>query len=401
MALENTSVTVAIDNEKLLEEYNDEMAKQMIPVMVFLSVLMIFGIIGNIAVSYYYGWKARRSSGSLFILTLSVYDLLLCTLSVPIEILDMRFFYIFKYGAACKFMRFINYFVSAGSIFTLQVIAVDRYRKICIPFKSQIGKRGAKIAWGLSILAGIFFSWAAPVIYNAEHVDIITSEGILLHGYDCTTLRDKSYNVYIWLTTVFYALALIISALILFTMYSLVGKTLFQHVKKARKVPENKLLSKCIHDKNDKTSDLGAVSDEPEILPPSNKQNDRAKPTTTVTTVESLSVTSVRFTYMMFAISAVYFLSFVPYIAFSVWRGTLTEYKGDNFSTSEQIGLNIGMRSYFLNSAINPFIYGLFNPKFRSICYRRVCLLCCKKSKTMTDTSLNGSSTQTSKLSSI
>lgn len=397
MAFENSTLT--IDKERLLEEYNDDMARKMIPAMAYLVIMMIFGIIGNTGVSYFYGWKARRSPGSLFILTLSVYDLLLCIFSVPIEILDIRFFYTFNNSGACKFMRFINYFASAGSIFTLQVIAVDRYRRICIPFKSQIGKRGAKIACGLSIVAGVFFSWAAFLFFNAEPVDVVTDDGVLLQGHDCTTLRDKAYKIYIWIGICFYGLSLITSAVILFVMYGLVGKTLYRHVQKSKHLHVNTPVSE-FHCNGQEKQDSYQNTEEQTEKATHIKLNKKTQVTQTKKSQpeENISVTSIRFTYMMLAISVVFFLSFVPYIAFSVWRGTLKEYEGDDFTTEEQIGINIGIRSFFINSAINPFIYGFFNPKFRKLCYAKMCSCFQKPLNETPDNSLNGSGTQTSKV---
>ena len=61
MAATNSTV-VSNDTDKLLQELNDKLAMSMIPVLVYLSILLVVGLIGNAMVVFYYGCKTRRTS---------------------------------------------------------------------------------------------------------------------------------------------------------------------------------------------------------------------------------------------------------------------------------------------------------------------------------------------------
>jgi hypothetical protein len=51
----------------------------------------------------------------------------------------------FQNAIACKILRFVYYFASNSSDFVLIAIAVDRYRKVCQPFKRQITAKMTKL----------------------------------------------------------------------------------------------------------------------------------------------------------------------------------------------------------------------------------------------------------------
>jgi hypothetical protein len=47
---------------------------------------MVLGFIGNPLVIYYYGFRSRSTSSFHFILALAVFDLIVCCVSMPLEI---------------------------------------------------------------------------------------------------------------------------------------------------------------------------------------------------------------------------------------------------------------------------------------------------------------------------
>ena len=101
-------------NDQLLTELNDQTVVLMIPVIVYVSVLMMLGSAGNIMVWVYFGCKSRPSTNSFFIVVLAAFDLMLCMVTMPIEIVDLRFFYMFTNVPACKISRFLNHIAADG-----------------------------------------------------------------------------------------------------------------------------------------------------------------------------------------------------------------------------------------------------------------------------------------------
>lgn len=103
---ENTSLlNVSNVSSHTLEEINDEIALTLLPAMLVLAILMVVGICGNSLVVYVFCFKMKSGTQNVLIVCLAVFDLLSCTLSIPNEITDMRYFYTFPSEAACKIMR--------------------------------------------------------------------------------------------------------------------------------------------------------------------------------------------------------------------------------------------------------------------------------------------------------
>ncbi|XP_053383259.1 alpha-2Da adrenergic receptor-like [Mercenaria mercenaria] len=398
---------ITMDKEQLLERLNNDKAVLMTPVMVILGIFMIMGLIGNAMVCFFYTCKSRQSSNTIFIVAMAVYDLILCCLSIPIEIVDLRFFYLFTNSGACKFMRFVNYFGAVGSVYTLLVIAVDRYRKICRPFKKQLKLREAKIACGISVIVSIVFSWPALVFYRSVSVDVLTEEGILLKGCDCTTTRDDSYKVYLWVFNGVYLICFLISSIVLCVMYSLVGRVLFKHNKSRKRYGSRPISSN--------SNSSGTENHLTEFEQP--KSNEKHKYTvnesveseadaanrrsvinmvaatdlsTTGKSQNQLDIKTVKYTTMMLVITLVFILSFLPHLILSLWRNIQGQYEGETLSDAELIAFQIGIRSYFLNSAINPLTYGFFNPKFRQFFYMTFCPCCRRPSESNTISTSSG-----------
>ena len=161
-----------ISDSDLLEQINSEVASLMTPVIVYLGVLVFFGVLGNIFVCYYYGQQTRRSSHVVFICTIALFDLVSCAVSMPIEIVDMKFYYTFTNGHLCKFLRFVNHVAAIGSALTLIAISVDRFRRICRPLKKQLNLLKCKLLCALSFLLGLIYSWPASVVYKSVEVEL-------------------------------------------------------------------------------------------------------------------------------------------------------------------------------------------------------------------------------------
>ena len=99
-----------------------------IPVVVFLVLVAMVGIVGNMHVLIVYGKskEMRKRAVRIFILWLSATDLAACVLCMPFEMFDIRYDYTFSSPAACKFFRFCGHatsFISGGFLAT---IALER-----------------------------------------------------------------------------------------------------------------------------------------------------------------------------------------------------------------------------------------------------------------------------------
>lgn len=381
------------DTEWLLQVLNDKMALSMMPVVIYLSILLIVGFVGNGMVVYYYGCKTRRNSNSVFICTVAVYDLLSCSLSIPIEIVDLRFFYMFTNSGACKVLRFVNHTAAIGSAFTLLIIASDRFWRICRPFRSQLSLGQSKRFCLVTIVVAVVLSSPAFVFYQSVTTDLVNEDGIGLQGCDCTTTKEESYKPYYHAFLGIYLVLFVISTIVLCTLYSIIGRVIYRHsqfrkryskrdsivgspstasLKQARNGPT--VNKKTFVDPDAVKDAEGSKNSEVRNNIRNNVFSMKIKNSVDISKgeksqPEQLDIKTVKYTIIMLVITMVFVISFLPYLCLIAWK---TFYSGF-WPYDSSVAFQIGIRSYFLNSALNPVTYGFFNSKFRKFFSVRLC----------------------------
>ncbi|KAL3847556.1 hypothetical protein ACJMK2_018461 [Sinanodonta woodiana] len=231
-----------------LQELNDEEAKQYIGGVVFVSILMIIGIIGNLHVLYVYTLKMKPSNLRVFILCMAFIDMLTSSIGMPFVLYDLLHPLTFFAPFVCKALRFLNYFNSSASACILVLVSVERYRKICVPLGKQLTKKASKLCCGLVIIFAVIMSWPAPVLYGQSSVP---TRYLNITGSRCYTedrFKDTSYQLYF---NIFLIMVFIVTSVILIVLYSLIGRQIFRH-----SVFRNKFMMK-----NKKEEKLGKFDD--------------------------------------------------------------------------------------------------------------------------------------------
>ncbi|XP_059169960.1 uncharacterized protein LOC131951635 [Physella acuta] len=153
--------------EHVLDEENSEVVKKL-PTYILLAILMLVGLPGNALVILVYGFRFPPSTTKSFIMAMASFDLLNCLLGMPFEMVDLRKDIDLDIPAACKVMRFLVSLSSCGSVTVLVVVAVDRFRRICQPFRKQMSVRQSKILVGLMVLFSFVFCSPALVLYGKQ-----------------------------------------------------------------------------------------------------------------------------------------------------------------------------------------------------------------------------------------
>jgi hypothetical protein len=298
-----------------LEEVNAWKAAMRLPTIIFLIVLIIVGVIGNIVVIVVYSMKYPPTTFRLYILTLAVIDLLSCLIAMPLEIVDNAFPVMFYNEAFCKSGRFIGNVVKIGSALVLVVMAAGRYKKICHPYSSPTTLVMARVLCATAILIAIALSWPNAIIQGIKHVQLPGN----LTGYDCTiddAIRNTKYP-FIYSTTLFVVYAIVF--VLLTVLYTLVILALKRHTKKQKTMKNEKL--------------------------------NRANP---------------RITNLMIAITVAFILCYLPNC---ILDALSTFKRGHLFPPSPVVlgTLPLLARTFFINSVINPIIYLIGESKFRNI----------------------------------
>jgi hypothetical protein len=110
-----------------LQDLNDEVAMELLPVMLFIGLLMTIGVVGNSLVCYVFCFRLRMNTQNFLIVTLAVFDCLTSLLSMPMEIEALRYFYSYDSDSKCRLLRFFQVSINVASCFTVGLIGVDRY----------------------------------------------------------------------------------------------------------------------------------------------------------------------------------------------------------------------------------------------------------------------------------
>ena len=534
------------NTDDVLAEHNYQKFVLLIPIVVYVSILMAIGLFGNVLVCVYYGCKTRSSTSSFFIVSLAVFDLMVCSITMPNEIVDLRYMFVFNNISACKIPRFINHIAANGSATVLLVIAFDRYRRMCRPLRPQLEIKHAKIAILCSIIFSLFLSWPAAIFYMPVAVQLRNNynDSVLLNGSVCTTTRDDEYKLYLWAFNILQFVIFVIATLILCVLYSLVGRSIYRYKKRRLIYASTRRLSrfshnhdsiqngcselsiktiestlevamvavqakcsselnkhngyitkskderkseclisetKCSEEMNNYNGSIPESNDERKSersnsetkcskemntyngsIPESNDErksersisetkcsmemntyngsipesNDERKSERSISetkcskemnthngsvpdgkdgrkterstcdsngylsetrfmsgscnslpelkekcfTKEKLpDINTVKSTIQMIVIAAIYILGYLPYLVLVIWRIFQPDHEGEILNDTQYLWFNIGLRSYLLNSAINPIVYGFFNEHFRRFFYVLFCPCCNSK----------------------
>ena len=416
-----------VDNDSLVKLLNDEMATLLIPATVFISLLMVLGFVGNLFVCYYYTFQSKRSTNSFFIVILAIYDLIACSISMPTEIADIEHFYTFENNVACKILRFFNYFVAIASGLTLVAIATDRFKRICRVTKPQMDMAAVRRVSVIICVIAILLSWPSFFLYGAIRVPIENEYDLELFGHDCTTTKDKNYSRYVWMFNGAHFLLFVFTSAALIILYSIIGRTIYLHRKRINKYKHSDGKLKKSGTKSSDLSTSGlfkSVTSSSEVIDENctkslvqreevdkkpvsakaiipiealDKRNTHSNKIEIVETkhhttencqsdnkdVNAKSVQSIihvdaetlRVTLVMILVTVVFITSFLPHLMLVVGRAVVGKHEPLFLSPAGLVVTNIFGRSFLLNSSLNPWIYGIFNSKFRQFYFG----WCCRK----------------------
>ncbi|XP_063418013.1 cholecystokinin receptor type A-like [Mytilus trossulus] len=398
---------------RLLKIENAFEAEALTPITVYLILLMITGVIGNTIVLYIYKFRFKRSTPRIFILSLAAFDLITCILGMPYHILDMLYPYLFVWDTACKVLSFALTFTILASIFILDLIAIDRYRKICRPFKKQLSGIGSKIMSWVTVLIAIISAIPMLLIYGTAEVPTARNPNIT--GKACYVSDDYIESYFPLIYDAFTFLIFIVSVFILVGFYSKVGVTIWKRRKfnesneskrsgsgqstpKTSIIQLNVITDEAKESGNVQIFDSNSLVTAPKDSPlpyrsttsdPKKERKNRKglrlmpKPSSTAhdsSTIDHRSTRSnksshrlhvtkkekriLRITGMLFVITLIFIISFLPYLCIEIVNGLNDEF-WDEKSISEIIFFNLLMRTYFINSMINPIIYWFLDHKFK------------------------------------
>lgn len=375
-----TDNTIMSYSNKTLQEYNDEEANRRLIPVIYLGLLMLIGIPGNLIVLIVYPSRFPKTTHRMFITGLAVADILVCVVTLPFEITEMRLQYTFYNSWCCKFFRACNTLFALSSIFILMGLSGDRFRRVCTPLKVQMTSRHATIYIMFCVVLAVIFSWPNFFISGIRLVNL----GNNVTGYDCSLSDQFAKTKYPTLYGGTLFLVFIICMISLIVLYSLIGRQIVKHFQFKRRFSRSstskstsstpvsndsrKLMStnKAEQEYNNEVFIDNKPKETQEMLTRKSHRKSSKHHSTKRQSVKE-DATSKKLTKIALAISLAFILSYLPHLTISL----LTALKGKFLLPPGPVVsavLPIVTRSFAINNVVNPIIYGLMDKRFRDNC---------------------------------
>ncbi|XP_071095118.1 prolactin-releasing peptide receptor-like [Haliotis cracherodii] len=289
------------------------------PTVIFLLLVLMFGIFGNLLVLYIYTQKIRVVIFGFFVRVLAIFDIVTTCVAVPASLI----FVLTSPGYIdaedmCQMMTFVKHVTALNSGLMFIIIAVQRYKKVCQPNKSQMSEMLAKKLCLTSVCVSAVASM--PIIFVVTDTMICIESGrdfVLVPICDFTSDTKRSLPAIMYATWVGVELVGITTTLTV--LYSVIVKALRANIR-----------------------DIAAS-----IRPTQNSSRDVAR-TATIT---------------FFVLTVVFLISSAPMAVLTIY---LSLVKFDIHWSHAQVGAyELAVNLMFLNCAINPFVYSSTSSVFR------------------------------------
>ncbi|XP_046542835.1 orexin receptor type 2-like [Haliotis rubra] len=268
----------------------------------------------------------------------------------------MRYNYTFGQYALCKVVRVFIVFSSFGSGFILLVVAVDRYRKVCRPFQKQMSIRTARVAVSICTVLSFFISLPAYVIFGSRTVPL---DIVNINGSDCSISDEYVDSPFPRLYNGVHFPYLCLRCFPTSSSEqepSDVSEDAMQlpNNRPAREDASNSTGQerKPEHSSKDKTwlgIDVSASCDAESANFHTSPRRDGGERRTL---------------FMLFLITLVFVVSFLPHLTLMVTLA-VNKYIFEEIQGFGLAAFNLFIRSFFINSASNPFIYSFCSTNFR------------------------------------
>lgn len=366
-----------ITSESIIATMNDTQFRILTPSVVLVCVLLALGVPGNAIALLVYLTKMKRSTASYFIMTLAFSDLINCLVSLPVELYLITNFWTFDIPWLCKLSRFLTAAMNNTSSFMLVAIAMERFRSICLPLRPRISSLCCKMICAILFVSAS--SSAVPMIFGyGTYTYTVRIYNITVEAKTCL-IDDKVLNTsYPNVLLLIFFIGHVTVFLILAVLYICIGKKLISGTKFNHS--ENSTINALLHRQNSAYSitsftnqsrtSTRLLSVDVENIP--NSKRSVLRSTSSQSNIEyNLSrkhgghhVRTKRLTCMLFLVTSVFEISFIPYLAIVCMRNQEPDLYA-RLSFPSKMAYQFFLRSYLINCAVNPVIYCFYNQNFR------------------------------------
>ena len=374
-------------HEESKYELNQEEVARLTPLLIYMSLIGLCGIPGNSLVIYAFKDSCRTSNSHLFFVWLAIIDLFNCSVILPFEFVNVVNQYTYDYAWLCKLTISFTIWPTITSGLTLTVISVDRFRKVCRPLKWQFTNRTARILCAATLLIGFLFSWPALIIFGLHEFEITPHN---VTGTDCAITNEFEGSLYMRIYNGFLWILFMSTISVLIVLYVIIGRQIFRQTSKVNKLtrsesehgrmtstitkPTNENVTEdTISSTGDttspgmsfgRTSSSGGMLDEFSVSLAVDKKYSTICDQNIERKVAKSEARARKSAMIMFFISLAFIISYLPYLILRLLEG-ITFHFVISMTDTERALYKSFLRSYWLNCAINPFIYCACAPQFR------------------------------------
>ena len=370
----NTNATL-----ETVDEWNQELATELLPDTVCLAIYLIIGGIGNLVVICVY---ARRNSlnneDRFFIPILAIIDLVSCivncSFSISVNSLPVKY----DSDFACKFMWFLAMYTTGSSAFTLMLIAIQRYLKLCKPFGKQMTHKWKKVYLGIILVGMVLVALPCFAFYGSTEVKSNDSD---IKGLRCTSVTAGLPKVALVYKALLFLLILG-NLIVLIVLYSLIGRVLYRQAKFSWKLNITKEATSGTSESSTRETDDDSTAHayiKANQLPDTDKdidshpqcvENKHSK--TAGAGLRKHKSPGHRVTLIFMIIAGVFVVCFIPKLIMLIWESRKTDF-WLTLTPSELGGYRFLYTFYIVNNIINPFLYGFLDKKFQTECKKMMC----------------------------
>lgn len=354
-----------------------------------LSAVCIVSLIGNSLVCLWMCrfWKRcpHKSPNiqrvNYFILNLTIADLCVTLFTIPTQIgLDCIRHVWYAGTGLCKVLKFLHTFSLTSSSYMVAAIAIDRYWTICKPLRNPSKSRYIIVAaWLMSLVPSLPLLFLFQVLYTDDtpHCGIVFVHGNSTETQEANRIYSRWYTTGVTVSVFLLPFFVIVFAYtrMLITIWTKAGcgqamcnDTLFVDVDEEHKHHETSLQHHF------RSFSRSSASRHPSTT--SQHGNRRSSPNSRVHTKNATLPKAKKKTLRMtIAIVVTFILSCLPYFVLMIVESFGSDDIREKFQ-KQTVLVSIMSITVASNSAVNPYIFLLFNLDRRYACIMFSCCNC-------------------------
>lgn len=380
-------------NDILLDKLSEERLKLLIPNTCIVIFFLLLSTAGNTSVLYVYASQIKSiSDNRYFIPRLAFLDMASCVNGATMYLILNLHPFTYRNDVVCKMLWTSGTMCSVSSALMLVSIAVQRFLKVCRPFREPLTIRTMRLMI-LAVVAGSIIA-ASPCLYLYGETEIkLTYNQTIVTGYKC----DKTRKANKVLATGYSGFLLILGVSGISTLiglYAAIFKTISkQETFKKTITPSQMQQSNNTkgnsksnsQEGNDKknittflysnsavnTSTSEAVCDCSKATENEAEGSTRLEDGTKSKRELKHSFRKHKISLMFMIITTTTTISYIPRLALMIAEG-VNEGLWETLSDKEFLIFICFYRLYLLNNVISPIIYYIFDTDFRNG-FKHVC----------------------------